>query len=324
MLTYLQVHFYYTLPPTIILYLFMRPLIGSFDKIKIISLCALALIYTTPWDNYIIYHKAWWYRKDAVIGTIGYVPIEEYLFFIIQTILTALWTTFCSRWTLNSIYLQQSTAIKFYSIRYVTITILIIFIVIGWMNAIPATKTFYLASIAWWTLLVVAFLWYVSGSYVCNRMRATLISVLVPSVYLCYVDIIALRARVWHINEATSLEIFLVDDLPIEEITFFFFTNIIVALGSHAFDKSKAVIDTYCREPFPVGSNVNAKKRFFSYIKMLLEVSAFNEQEFDSSVINDLKTCIVILDKASKSFSMAANCFPNGKWFSVMINNHFN
>lgn len=313
MLTYLQVHIYYTIPPTIILYLLMRPLIGSFDKIKIITLCTLALVYTTPWDNYIIYFKAWWYRKDAVIGTIGYVPIEEYCFFIIQTILSALWTSFCSRWTLNALYLQNTSRVNFYAIRYAVITILVGLMITGWTYAIPATKTFYMGSIIWWTLFVVIVLWYISGPYVVKRYRETLISILLPSLYLCYVDLIALRAQVWHINEATSLEIFLVKDLPLEEITFFFLTNIIVAMGSHAFDKSKAVIDTYYREPFPVGSNISAKKRFFGYIKMLMEGSVCNEQNFDPTVISDLRTCIVVLDKASKSFSLAANCFPNGE-----------
>lgn len=225
MLTYLQVHIYYTLPPTIILYLLMRPLIGSFDKIKIITLCTLALVYTTPWDNYIIYHKAWWYRKDAVIGTIGYVPIEEYLFFIIQTILTALWTTFCSRWTLNSLHLQHSNRVNFYMTRNAVISILLISMITGFTYAIPATKTFYMGSIVWWTLFVVIVLWYMCGPYVIKRYRETLISILVPSLYLCYVDLIALRAQVWHINEATSLEIFPVDDLPLEgnftQIVFF-------------------------------------------------------------------------------------------------------
>lgn len=319
MLTYLQVHIYYTLPPTIILYLLMRPLIGSFDKIKILTLCTLALVYTTPWDNYIIYFKAWWYRKDAVIGTIGYVPIEEYFFFIIQTILTALWTTFCSRWTLNSLYLQNSNRTNFYIIRYAVISILVVVMATGWTYAIPATKTFYMGSILWWTLFVVILLWYISGPYVVKRYRETLISIVVPSLYLCYVDLIALRAQVWHINEATSLEIFLVDELPLEEITFFFMTNIIVAMGSHAFDKSKAVIDTFCREPFPVGSNISTKKRFFAYIKMLLEGSVCNEQNLDSTVITDLNTCIQVLDKASKSFSLAANCFPNGKYTSLFV-----
>lgn len=310
----MEVHLYYTLPPTILLYLLMRPFIGSFDKIKIIALCTLALVYTTPWDNYIIYHKAWWYRKDAVIGTIGYVPIEEYLFFIIQTIFTSLWMSLCSRWTLNSLYLKNTNRFQFYLIRYAVISLAMIAMIIGWQNAIPATKTFYMGSIVWWTLLVVVGLWYLCGAYVFKRYKETLISIIVPSVYLCYVDVIALRARVWHINEATSLEIFLIDDLPLEEITFFFLTNVIVTLGSHACDKSKAVIDSYFREPFPVGSNISAKKRFLEYVRMLIGGSICNEQNFDSTVITDLETCIVVLDKASKSFSLAANCFPNGNF----------
>lgn len=313
MLTYMEVHLYYTLPPTIILYLLMRPLLGSFDKIKLISISILAVLYTTPWDNYIIYHKAWWYRKDAVIGTIGYVPIEEYLFFIIQTIFTTLWASFCSRWTLNSLYLKNTNRTQFYVIRYSMISIMAIAMYIGWTNAIPATKTFYMGSIVWWIMFVVIALWFLSGPYVCKRYKATLISVIVPSAYLCYVDVIALRARVWHINEATSLEIFLINDLPLEEIVFFFLTNILVAIGSHAFDKAKAVIDTYCREPFAVGSNTSTKKVLLSYIKMLFEGSVCNEQNFDPSVITDIETCIVILKKASKSFSLASNCFPNGK-----------
>lgn len=308
----MEVHFYYTLPPTILLYLLMRPLIGSFDKIKLISISALAVIYTTPWDNYIIYHKAWWYRKDAVIGTIGYVPIEEYLFFIIQTVFTTLWTSLCARWTLNSLFLKSTNQTQFQLIRYSVIAALAVIMYIGWIHAIPATKTFYMGSILWWILFVVIILWYLSGPYVCKRYKATLISVLAPSIYLCYVDVIALRARVWHINEATSLEIFLVDDLPLEEVAFFFLTNILVAIGSHAFDKSKAVIDTYHTEPFPAGTNISTKKRLFGYIKMLLEGSVCNEQNFDPSVITDLETCITVLDRASKSFSLAANCFPNG------------
>lgn len=313
MLTYLQVHFYYTLPPTIILYLLMRPLIGSVDKIKILFLCILAVAYTTPWDNYIIYHKAWWYRKDAVLGTIGYVPIEEYMFFIIQTIFTTLWTTLMSRWSLNSLYLPSKNITKVYAIRYAVITFVTILMIIGWKNAIPATKTFYMGSIIWWISLVVILLWYISGSYVCKRYKETLLSIIVPSVYLCYVDMIALRARVWHINEATSLEIFPVDDLPLEEIAFFFLTNIIVTLGSAAFDKTKAVIDTYFKEPYLVGSQISSKDRFVAYTNMLLH--SCNEQNLDPTVVSDLETCIVVLDKASKSFSLASNCFPNG-WYS--------
>lgn len=313
MLTYMQVHVYYTLPPTIILYFLLRPLISSFDKIKIIALCALAIIYTTPWDNYIIYQKAWWYRKDAVIGTIGYVPIEEYFFFIIQTVFTSLWTMCCSRWTINSLFLGNRNRIKCQLTSCVVISLMLMAMTWGWFNAIPTTKTFYLGAITWWSLLVIIVLWYITGAYIVQRYETFLLSVLMPSIYLCYVDVIALRARVWHINERTSLEIFMFDDLPLEEVIFFFITNIIVVMGSTGFDKSKAVIDTYCREPFPLGLSINWNKRFFGYIKMLWKGAIWNEQNFDLMVTEDLKTCIGILNEGSKTFSVAASCFPNGR-----------
>lgn len=292
----------------------MRPLIGSFDKIKIVALCLMALIYTTPWDNYIIYNKAWWYRKDAVVGTIGYVPIEEYCFFVIQTILTTLWTTLCSRWTLHSLHLKNYNRHQFNVIRFGGIAVALLLIVTGLKHAVPATKTFYLGCMTSWAFAVVILLWYMSGSYIVNRFRVTVLSILVPSIYLCYVDLVALRARVWHINEATSLEIFPVKDLPLEEVLFFFFSNSIVALGSHAFDKSKAIFDTYFEEPFPIGSNVSGVKRFFSYIKLIMEGSVCDDYKLDPTAISDIETCIVVLGKASKSFSMAANCFPNGEY----------
>lgn len=234
------------------------------------------------------------------------------MFFIIQTILTTLWTTLLSRWSLNSLYLPSKNLTTFYAIRYVMIAIASVVLVIGWQNAIPATKTFYMGSIVWWISVVFIVLWFITGSYMCKRYKETLLSIIVPSVYLCYVDLIALRARVWHINEATSLEIFLVDELPLEEIVFFFVTNIIVVAGSSAFDKSKAVIDTYFREPYQVGSNITSKDRFIAYSKMLLY--GCNEQHFDPTAVSDLETCITVLDKASKSFSLASNCFPSGEY----------
>jgi lycopene beta-cyclase len=38
-----------------------------------------------------VWRGVWGYGADRVIGTIGYVPVEEYLFFILQPLLTGLW-----------------------------------------------------------------------------------------------------------------------------------------------------------------------------------------------------------------------------------------
>lgn len=53
----------------------------------------MALIYTTPWDNYLVATGVWYYDPARVWGIVlGYVPLEEYLFFVLQTILGGLVT----------------------------------------------------------------------------------------------------------------------------------------------------------------------------------------------------------------------------------------
>ena len=58
------------------------------------SLAILALVaftYTTPWDNLIVALGVWTYDRSLIAGIIiGYVPLEEYLFYGLQTILTGL------------------------------------------------------------------------------------------------------------------------------------------------------------------------------------------------------------------------------------------
>lgn len=314
MLTYLQVHLYFTIPPTIILLLILRPFINGFERFKFATLVTLAVAYTTPWDNYIIYYKAWWYRPDAILGTIGYVPIEEYMFFIIQTVLTALWTMLCMRWSLSSLHLKQENRCQFHMIRYSVMALVAAFIVWGWQNGNPGSKSFYMGSICWWALLVVFGLWFGAGNYAFRRRHSVVLSIVVPSLYLCYVDLIALRDRVWHINEATSFEIYLFNDLPVEEITFFFATNTIVVLGSCAFDKSKAVIDTYHDFLFGEESrDKDANCSFWQYIKKSMIGFTTSEIHLPVEVIQDLEISIKVLDEASKSFSFAASVFSNGK-----------
>ena len=58
----------------------------------------LAVAYTTPWDNYLVATGVWYYNPELVTGIVlGYVPIEEYTFFVVETILAGLWWWFLAR-----------------------------------------------------------------------------------------------------------------------------------------------------------------------------------------------------------------------------------
>ncbi len=58
----------------------------------------VALVYTTPWDNYLVASGVWYYDPARVWNIIlGYVPLEEYLFFVLQVVLTGLITLWLIR-----------------------------------------------------------------------------------------------------------------------------------------------------------------------------------------------------------------------------------
>jgi len=51
----------------------------------------LALLYTTTWDNYLVATGVWFYNPRLVSGiSLGFVPLEEYTFFLLQTLFVGL------------------------------------------------------------------------------------------------------------------------------------------------------------------------------------------------------------------------------------------
>lgn len=59
----------------------------------------IALVYTTPWDNYLVATQVWYYDPARVWNIIlGWVPLEEYLFFVLQTILAGLIVAGLLKW----------------------------------------------------------------------------------------------------------------------------------------------------------------------------------------------------------------------------------
>jgi len=54
----------------------------------------LAVVYaaTSPWDNHAVKHGLWGFDPTGIWGIfLGYLPLEEYLFFGLQTLLVGLW-----------------------------------------------------------------------------------------------------------------------------------------------------------------------------------------------------------------------------------------
>jgi lycopene cyclase domain-containing protein len=77
--------------PILVLGLLLRRHLTRRFVASVAGLALVALLYTTPWDNLIVSMGVWSYDPALVAGIIlGVIPLEEYLFFLLQTTLTSL------------------------------------------------------------------------------------------------------------------------------------------------------------------------------------------------------------------------------------------
>jgi lycopene beta-cyclase len=244
-MTYLQFHFVFILPPLLLLLLTLRGArqqLGARTVWILPVMALIALLYTTAWDNYLVYRGVWWYGADRVIATIGYVPVEEYLFFLLQPLLTGAWTYHVlmrrgvreaqprlSRTSmLESISSPAAAGVVFYALAAA-----------GGAFALTTTSGLYLGLILAWAAPVLALQWPFIARIVRSDPRSFALSMAVPTLYLWIADRIAIGAGIWTIapQYTTGLHLF---GLPMEEAVFFLVTNLLVVQGVLLFLKPAA------------------------------------------------------------------------------------
>ncbi|MCB0196063.1 MAG: lycopene cyclase domain-containing protein [Anaerolineae bacterium] len=189
----------------------------------------VALIYTTPWDNYLVARRVWWYDPNLVTGIIfGWVPIEEYTFFVLQPLFTGLWLIVWARRLNPAPPLKSDYA----SIRQRLVLLLGLLwagmasILIGqWL---PGT---YLALELVWALPPIMLQLGFGADILWRHRRLVLLGLVPTTLYLSAADALAITSGTWTINPALSLQIYLGGILPIEEFIFFALTNILITFG---------------------------------------------------------------------------------------------
>lgn len=197
--------------------------------IAIILHMFIALAYTTPWDNYLVATRVWWYDPNLVTGiTIGYVPIEEYTFFILQPLLAGLWLVFILR--------RLKFPDAFPPLRTRQRWIPFGFIMLIWLSSIfflisGQSAVNYLALELAWALPPIG-LQLIFGGDILRRYWVPVVLTIVPfTLYLSAMDAIAITAGTWTINPEKSLNVLIAGILPIEEFVFFLLTNTLVTFG---------------------------------------------------------------------------------------------
>jgi lycopene cyclase domain-containing protein len=190
---------------------------------------AVALLYTTPWDNYLVATRVWWYDPVLVAGiTLGWVPVEEYLFFVLQTLVTGLWLLFLARrWPVTAHFRSCPRHLRWILALIVGFLWLgaVMTLIAGWRSG-----NYLGLQLAWGLPPLILQLAY-GADVLWRYRRLVLLAWLPPTLYLCIADALAISSGTWTVNPARSLNLYLAGQLPVEEATFFLLTNMLIVFG---------------------------------------------------------------------------------------------
>lgn len=221
----------FLVPPTALLVVLQLARLGWRPRTLILPpiLALIALLYTSLWDNYLVANRIWWYDPERISGLLlWFVPVEEYLFFIFQPLMTGFWTLqLASRPAFLSDPPDTGGAPRGRALAVLAMLWLAsaAVLVLGWS---PGR---YLGLILIWALPPIALQFAYGFGVLWRNWRSTLLAVAPPTLYLAAADSLAIAVGVWTINPATSTGLLLGGILPIEEFLFFLVTNCLVAFG---------------------------------------------------------------------------------------------
>ena len=189
----------------------------------------LAVAYTTPWDNYLVATGVWYYNPNLVTGIVlGYVPIEEYTFFVVETILAGLWWWFLARrlsipgneFTPNKRLVQISSGV-----------LIVVWMIFTYLFFFGAEKWTYLGIIFFWALPAILPQLLFGADILWHYRKLVFWAFMVPGTYLSLMDIVALSDTTWSISKLQTSGVLFFGILPLEEVAFFFITNVLITFG---------------------------------------------------------------------------------------------
>jgi len=192
-------------------------------------LCAV-MIFTTPWDNLAAKWGIWGFPREKYSLRIGYLPVEEYAFFVLQSVNVMLAVRLLFRlfpdWQTG-----QETEIGKWTLIYLGISLIpwaIVAMQLIWLRRKVGPCVNYAIHLAWF-LPVIYLQWVIAPWLFLAHAGLLVLVTVIFGGYYTLADLVAVRAGTWFFDEKQITGVKLIRVLPWEEIAFFFLTSLLVA-----------------------------------------------------------------------------------------------
>lgn len=231
-MTYWGFHCRFTLPWMILLGWLAG---GQFWNASALAGCGLVLlavmIFTIPWDNFAAAKGIWGFAEGQFWKKIGYLPVEEYAFFIIQSLMAM----FLVAWLTPMLPPAQSLGEPELTdpARLVAMGILLgawaVIGLAGRKRIHSRSRWHYAWHLGYWFLIVIALQWAIGWEILAPRWLALGIVTLGLGTWLSWADWIAIRNGIWFFDHRQIQGWCLGGKMPWEEAAFFYLTSLLVA-----------------------------------------------------------------------------------------------
>jgi lycopene beta-cyclase len=230
-MTYLRFHLIFNLPLLVVLAAITGPLPWAVEEFYAAGYVLLAvMIFTAPWDNLAAKWGIWGFPREKYSLRIGYLPVEEYMFFLLQSVnvmlaMRALFH-FVPTWQTGlGVFIGRGTLI---CLAASIIPWLFILVQLRWLRRRGGPCVNYAIHLAWF--LPVIYAQWVLAPFLFLAHAGLLTTVtLAFGVYYTLADFAAVRYGTWYFDEKQITGVKLARLLPWEEIAFFFLTSLLVA-----------------------------------------------------------------------------------------------
>lgn len=192
-------------------------------------LLGIVMVFTSPWDNWAARCGIWGFREGRYWRKVGYLPVEEYAFFVIQSLqamgLAAWLCGVMGPFVTGPHPLGVSEQLLGLGVGLVG------WAVAGWWGrGIDAESRFhYVWHLFYWFVPVILAQWVIGWPVLAERWLVVVAVTLGLGTYLSVADWVAIRAGIWFFDHRQTTGLSLRGVMPWEEAAFFYLTSLLVA-----------------------------------------------------------------------------------------------
>ena len=228
-MTYFRFHLLFNLPVSILLLILNRALPWQSPEWQAIGIVLILVVaFTSPWDNWAVKEGIWDFPAARIWRRVGYLPVEEYLFFVWQSIHVIL----SVRWLLNEFpSLRTGLGTPIGPMQAAGVSgLVLLWIAVGLRSrrhGLPKRWN-YSWHLLYWFLPVIFIQWIVALSLFIGLIPVFALVTAAWGTYYTLADLAAVKQGVWYFDPTQITGWKLGGVLPWEEIAFFYLTSLLV------------------------------------------------------------------------------------------------